>query len=940
MKLRGNGAGLFGGLMVAGFLLVLGGCSGGGSDAPTPSPILAPSVTLTVAKVGNGAVTSTSGINCGASCTVTVSSGTVVTLNAAPQPGNTLTDWGGACTAGSASCALTITTNQTVTATFSPSSTNPALGFTVAGTGTGSVTCNGGQCTSNYPWGTSVTLAGAPNGNSSFAGWSGGGCTGTAVCTLVLWADTQITATFNLLPVTAQLSVSKNGTGAGTVASNPVGLNCGATCLANFSGGAVVTLTATPAVNSTFIGWTGGGCAGTGTCVVTMNANVTVTATFNAVPPTVTLTTTTGGTGAGTITCNGGVCNPSYPSGTALTIAASPSATSLFGGWGGACASAGTATSCSLTMNANSTVSATFNLPTLSVVLAGTGSVTSSPAGLNCGATCTASFNKGTSVTLTAAGAGFSGWSGGGCSGTGTCVVTLNQNTSVTATFGGGGVSGSARYHFFMRPNGPLMAVDPASPSATPTTVASIVSSSISVFSSTWDPSTTSFPTIQYVYQVYASNGRLWRVNAAKSSGVPGSATNLPVQISNESAATQVCTFNVVDDVSNPSARRMFYELPGADAQCGGLSGGTAADNITKYVSLSDGAATAPTVLGTGLSLPLDRRFVYDLSSGIATHMFLINAANGNTLSVMNLATQVITPIQANIGDISISVQDTSSRVFVYSIATNTLYLYTLSSNILTPLVTGVGFEGGLTSDGINFFVANYTTGTVYRVPLNATTAGQVVPILNAGGQIYSFLATTNRVYVVAPVGLSDSKVISVAKSGGASREDVPAAPGQISPQAFNGLFYFSRTVFSPTGVTSSSTAVLNESGTTIATFPNAGLAGYVGASSYNVRGLGNLFGKLLLSTYVGGVLNGGTMTAVDGATGTPTATIGTVPPSVPNVDLMFFASSIGDAALGLGVFSHNPAAGPVFPVFFMDAAVPNSLVQVPAAAGFWEVLE
>lgn len=441
MKLRGNGAGLFGGLMVAGFLLVLGGCSGGGSDAPTPSPILAPSVTLTVAKVGNGAVTSTSGINCGASCTVTVSSGTVVTLNAAPQPGNTLTDWGGACTAGSASCALTITTNQTVTATFSPSSTNPALGFTVAGTGTGSVTCNGGQCTSNYPWGTSVTLAGAPNGNSSFAGWSGGGCIGTAVCTLVLWADTQITATFNLLPVTAQLSVSKNGTGAGTVASNPVGLNCGATCSANFSGGAVVTLTATPAVNSTFIGWTGGGCAGTGTCVVTMNANAAVTATFNAVPPTVTLTTATGGTGAGTITCNGGTCNPSYPSGTALTIVASPSATSLFGGWGGACASAGTATTCSLTINANSTVSATFNLPTLAVALAGTGSVTSSPAGINCGATCTASFNKGTSVTLTAAGAGFSGWSGGGCSGTGTCVVTLNQNTTVTAAFGavGGG---------------------------------------------------------------------------------------------------------------------------------------------------------------------------------------------------------------------------------------------------------------------------------------------------------------------------------------------------------------------------------------------------------------------------------------------------------------------------------------------------------------------
>lgn len=441
MKVRGSGVGVSGGLIVVGLLLVLAGCSSGGTGAPPPPPIVAPSVTLTVAKVGNGTVTSSSGINCGASCTLTVSSGTVVTLIAAPQPGHTLTNWGGACVAGSVSCTLTITANQTVTATFSSSSANPALDFTVAGTGTGSVTCNGGPCASTYPWGTSVTLAGVPGINSSFAGWSGGSCTGTATCTIVLWVDTQITATFNLLPVTAQLSVTKNGTGAGTVTSNPAGINCGATCTANFSGGAVVTLTATPASSNVFVGWAGGGCTGTGTCVVTMNANAAVTATFDVVPPTVTLTTATGGTGTGTITCNGGGCNSSYPSGTVLTIAASPAATSLFSGWGGACASAGTSTTCTLTINANSTVSATFNLPTLSVVLAGTGSVTSSPVGINCGATCTTSFNKGTSVTLTATGAGFSGWSGGGCSGAGTCVVTLNQNTSVTATFGtiGGG---------------------------------------------------------------------------------------------------------------------------------------------------------------------------------------------------------------------------------------------------------------------------------------------------------------------------------------------------------------------------------------------------------------------------------------------------------------------------------------------------------------------
>ncbi len=68
----------------------------------------------------------------------------------------------------------------------------------------------------------------------------------------------------------------------------------------------------------------------------------------------------------------------------------------------------------------------------------GTGTVTSSPIGIDCGATCSASFAPDTQVTLTAApaaGSTFTGWSGG-CSGSSlTCVVTMSGPTSVTATF-------------------------------------------------------------------------------------------------------------------------------------------------------------------------------------------------------------------------------------------------------------------------------------------------------------------------------------------------------------------------------------------------------------------------------------------------------------------------------------------------------------------------
>src|SRR5207245_2370790 len=69
----------------------------------------------------------------------------------------------------------------------------------------------------------------------------------------------------------SSLAVSSTGAGSGTVTSSPAGISCGATCSASFTNGAAVTLTAVPAAGSTFTGWSGGGCPGTGTCTVTVN---------------------------------------------------------------------------------------------------------------------------------------------------------------------------------------------------------------------------------------------------------------------------------------------------------------------------------------------------------------------------------------------------------------------------------------------------------------------------------------------------------------------------------------------------------------------------------------------------------------------------------------------------------------------------------------------
>lgn len=81
--------------------------------------------------------------------------------------------------------------------------------------------------------------------------------------------------------------------------------------------------------------------------------------------------------------------------------------------------------------------SGTYTL-TVNKTGAGSGTVTSNPAGIDCGPTCSYEFNANTDVTLTAAnadGSTFTGWSGGGCSGMGTCKVTMTASTTVTANF-------------------------------------------------------------------------------------------------------------------------------------------------------------------------------------------------------------------------------------------------------------------------------------------------------------------------------------------------------------------------------------------------------------------------------------------------------------------------------------------------------------------------
>jgi hypothetical protein len=82
---------------------------------------------------------------------------------------------------------------------------------------------------------------------------------------------------------TLSIFKASSATGSGTVTSSPAGIDCGNACSASFISGTTVKLSATPAADSVFAGWSGD-CAGTGDCSVTINAGKNVTATF-AIPP-------------------------------------------------------------------------------------------------------------------------------------------------------------------------------------------------------------------------------------------------------------------------------------------------------------------------------------------------------------------------------------------------------------------------------------------------------------------------------------------------------------------------------------------------------------------------------------------------------------------------------------------------------------------------------
>lgn len=262
------------------------------SPPPPPSPIYA----LTVEQLGTeiGTVTSNLGtINCGITCTDSYTSGTVVTLTAIPPIGLVFDNWGGCdSTPTATTCVVEMSAAKTVTARFD-FPPPPTLTVTKTGTGSGTVVSNvgaincGTTCTDNYTSETTVTLTATAATGSIFHGWNSS-CDSTptaTTCVVAMSAARTVTPIFTLV-LFAPLTVIKAGTGSGNVVSSVGAINCGTTCTDNYplgaGAGAPFNLVATPAVGSTFTGWTG--CdfvPSPTTCIIFMSAARTITATFD-----------------------------------------------------------------------------------------------------------------------------------------------------------------------------------------------------------------------------------------------------------------------------------------------------------------------------------------------------------------------------------------------------------------------------------------------------------------------------------------------------------------------------------------------------------------------------------------------------------------------------------------------------------------------------------
>lgn len=101
------------------WLLALAGCGGGGGAAAAPRTPTDSQWPVEVDSSGGGSVLSVpGGIDCGKTCSASFDAGTRVTLTARPDSGFAFVAWSGACAGSASTCVVTLSSGQSVGASF------------------------------------------------------------------------------------------------------------------------------------------------------------------------------------------------------------------------------------------------------------------------------------------------------------------------------------------------------------------------------------------------------------------------------------------------------------------------------------------------------------------------------------------------------------------------------------------------------------------------------------------------------------------------------------------------------------------------------------------------------------------------------------------------------------------------------------------------------
>ncbi len=338
--------------------------------------------------------------------------GTNLAVTATPDPDAVFLGWSGDLAGTTSPENLLVDADKSVTGTFA---TLYDVGTSVTGPGSVSLDPPGGT----YAAGTVVTVTATPDASAVFTGF-GGDLTGTTTPQLLtVDGDKTVSASF-----IAQYTLSVIASGPGSVALEPPG--------GVYNEGTSVTVTATPDLDSAFLGFSGDLSGTTTPQLVVVNANTSATATFATL-----FDVGTSVTGPGSVSLDppGGT----YPAGTVVNVSATPDASAVFAGFGGDLS--GTTTPQPLTVDGDKTVSAGFTPAsyTLAVTKIGLGSVTLTPPG--------GSYPAGSTVTLTATptfGWSFGGWNGDASGSDNPLLLVMDANRSVQAQFNsppGGGVA-------------------------------------------------------------------------------------------------------------------------------------------------------------------------------------------------------------------------------------------------------------------------------------------------------------------------------------------------------------------------------------------------------------------------------------------------------------------------------------------------------------------